>query len=153
MCWRVWRQFLYKMWVCYTAFSLFWICLIFSIIEGFKDRQSNLLAIPSVFPLPRAWAQSLVGEPSSPAEERKKKDRQKYRSHSLPFYLYSFIWLHQVLVVALRIFRYGMKTLSCGMRDLVPWPGIKPWAPALGMWSLSHWTMREVPINFFWFAK
>ena len=145
MCWRVWRQFLYKMWVCYTAFSLFWICLIFSIIEGFKNRQRNLLAIPSAFPLPRAWAQSLVGEPSSPAEERKKKDRQKYWSHSLPLYFYSFIWLHQVLAVALKIFSYGMKTLSCGMRDLVPWPGIKPWAPALGMWSLSHWITREVP--------
>ena len=35
--------------------------------------------------------------------------------------------------------------LSCGMWDQVPWPGIKPRAPALGAWSLSHWTTREVP--------
>ena len=31
------------------------------------------------------------------------------------------------------------------MRDVVPWPGIKPRPPALGTWSLSHWTTREVP--------
>ena len=31
------------------------------------------------------------------------------------------------------------------MWDLVPWPGIKPGPPALGMRSLSYWTTREVP--------
>ena len=31
------------------------------------------------------------------------------------------------------------------MRDVVPWPGIKPRSPALGGQSLSHWTIREVP--------
>ena len=35
--------------------------------------------------------------------------------------------------------------LSCGMGDLVPWPGIEPGPPALGAGSLSHWTTREVP--------
>ena len=43
--------------------------------------------------------------------------------------IYSFIWLHQILVVACGIFelRFGMQdlscsilTLSCGMWDLVP---------------------------------
>ena len=43
---------------------------------------------------------------------------------------YLFIWLHQ--------------DLSCGMWDLVPWPGIEPGLPALGASSLSHWTNREV---------
>ena len=37
-----------------------------------------------------------------------------------------------------------MQTLSCGMWDLPPWPGIKPRPPALGAWRLSHWTTREV---------
>ena len=27
---------------------------------------------------------------------------------------------------------------SCAMRDLVPWPGIKPGSPTLEAWSLSH---------------
>ena len=36
-----------------------------------------------------------------------------------------------------------MWTLSCGMRDLVPWPGIHPGPPALGSWNLSHWIMRS----------
>ena len=31
-------------------------------------------------------------------------------------------------------------------RILVPWPGIKTMPPALGAWSLNHWTTREVPI-------
>ena len=35
--------------------------------------------------------------------------------------------------------------LSCSMRDLVPRPGIEPGPPALGAWSLSPWTTREVP--------
>ena len=33
--------------------------------------------------------------------------------------------------------------LSCGTWDLVPQTGIKPGSPALGVWSLSHWTTRE----------
>ena len=32
--------------------------------------------------------------------------------------------------------------LSCGMQDLVPWPGIEPRAPVLGTCSLSHCTTR-----------
>ena len=32
------------------------------------------------------------------------------------------------------------------MRDLVPRPGIKPGPLALGVWSLTHWTTREVPL-------
>ena len=36
--------------------------------------------------------------------------------------------------------------LSCDLRDLVPWLRIKPGPPALGVWSLSHWTTREIPI-------
>ena len=39
---------------------------------------------------------------------------------------------------------------SCGMWDLIPRPGIEPESPALGVWSLSHRTAREVPIKQFW---
>ena len=46
------------------------------------------------------------------------------------------------LLAACMIFTYGMKTLSCGMWDLVPWPKIEPRPPALGIWSLSHWTRK-----------
>ena len=58
-----------------------------------------------------------------------------------------FIWPHQVLV-AYQVFdhptRCSMQTLSCGMWDLVHWPGTELTPPALGAWSLSHWTTREV---------
>ena len=49
-----------------------------------------------------------------------------------------FIWLCQILVVAHGIF-------SCGMWDLIPWPGIEPGSHALRAQSLSHWISREVP--------
>ena len=40
----------------------------------------------------------------------------------------------------------------CGMRNLVSWPGTEPGPPALGAWSLSHWTTREVPVAFLMMA-
>ena len=58
---------------------------------------------------------------------------------------YLFIWLHWVLIAACRIF-------SCRMRDmwdLVPWSGIEPGSPTLGVQSLGHWTTREVPLLHF----
>ena len=54
------------------------------------------------------------------------------------------MWLHRVLVAAHGIFIAVCGLLRCGMQDLVPWPGIEPWTPALGAWSLNHWTTREV---------
>ena len=35
--------------------------------------------------------------------------------------------------------------MPCGMRHLIPWPGVEPMLPALGTWSLNHWTTRKVP--------
>ena len=58
------------------------------------------------------------------------------------FFFNSFIWLHQVLVVARGIF-------SCGLWNLVPWLWIEPGLPALGMRNFSNWTTREVPVYSF----
>ena len=55
---------------------------------------------------------------------------------------YLFIWLYQVLVVAHGIF-------SCSMWDLVPWPGIEPGPPELGVWSHSRWTTSGVPLSIY----
>ena len=38
--------------------------------------------------------------------------------------LWSLLWHASSSAVACRIFSCGMRTLSCGMWDLVPWPGI-----------------------------
>ena len=38
-------------------------------------------------------------------------------------------------------------TQAC--RILVPQPGIESMPPAVGAWSLNHWTTREVPLHFF----
>ena len=60
-----------------------------------------------------------------------------------------FIWLCSVSVVVHWIsdLRWCIRDL-CSTGDLVPWPGIEPGSPALGTWSLSHWTTREVPGQF-----
>ena len=52
--------------------------------------------------------------------------------------------LRQVLAAARGIFSCGTRTLSCIMRHLLPRPGIKSRHPALRVWSLSHWTTREM---------
>ena len=52
-------------------------------------------------------------------------------------FTHSFIWLCLGLVVICRI-------SDCGMQALVPWPGIESVSPVLGLWSLSHWTTKEV---------
>ena len=60
-------------------------------------------------------------------------------------FIHLFIWLHRVFVAACGIFVVACRIFSCGMWDLVPWPGIKPGPPALGGRSLNCWTTREVP--------
>ena len=45
------------------------------------------------------------------------------------------------------------KPNSCGLWDLVSWPGIKPRLPTLGAQSRRHWTTREVGIKVKWGLK
>ena len=61
----------------------------------------------------------------------------------------SFFQLCQVLVVArtsifIAAYRIFYLFISFSMQGLVPWPGIKPGPPALGVRSLSRWTKRGV---------
>ena len=66
---------------------------------------------------------------------------KKIFSHVLIFiyllFLFILFWLRRIFVVACGL-------LSCGTWDLVPQSGIEPRPPALGVWSLTHWTTREV---------
>ena len=55
----------------------------------------------------------------------------------------------RIFIAACGLFSCGTWTLGCGMWDLVPWPGIEPGPPALGVQSLTHWTTREVPESIF----
>ena len=61
----------------------------------------------------------------------------------------SSLWHAGSLVVACGIFFFSVaacRIFSCGMWDLliVPWPGMEPRPPALGAWSLNHWTTGKV---------
>ena len=85
------------------------------------------------------------------AQTRERKRRMEARWKSQCFVIEYFF-----LAVACGIFNLccdaqdlqcGMQILSFGMWDLVPWLGIEPRPPALGVQSPSHWTSREVPGN------
>ena len=54
-----------------------------------------------------------------------------------------------IFILACGIFSDNIRTLSCGLWDLIPWPGFELGHPALGAQSLSHQTTREVPM--YWF--
>ena len=62
----------------------------------------------------------------------------------------SWLWHlgFSIFFMACKIFIYFF---SCGMWDLVLWPGIELGLPALGGWSLHHWTTREVTLYLCWF--
>ena len=63
-------------------------------------------------------------------------------SHFLQFYFY----LINIDLAALGL-SCSIRTLSLSIWCLVPWPRIKPRDPALGAWSLSHWTTKNVPLS------
>ena len=56
-------------------------------------------------------------------------------------------WRSPVFPGAGRTLSCSTRALSCGMQDLVSWPGMEmePGSLALGLWSLGHWTTREFP--------
>ena len=102
------------------------------------------------------WKNFLISEATvwtwNPEEEKQEKRTVHLSLSFFLIFIYVFVWLCWVLVVACRIFvaacgifSCSIQTLSCSMWDLVPWPGIEPRPPALWAWSLSHWTIREVP--------
>ena len=54
-----------------------------------------------------------------------------YVTSNLVFFFFFLVWLHQVLVLACEVFSCSIQTLSCGLWDLVSWPGLEPWATGL----------------------
>ena len=60
------------------------------------------------------------------------------------------IWYWEVSSFFLSFFKIviylAAPSLSWGMQDLVPRPGIESGLPALGAQSLNYWTTREVPV-------
>ena len=63
---------------------------------------------------------------------------------------------HYILKMCIFIYLFmhmAVPGLSCGMWDLVPQLGIQYGPPDLGIWRLSHWTTRKVPIFFCKYLK
>ena len=73
--------------------------------------------------------------------------RLMFRHHKSPCYHYQYY--HYLSINNMHILFYFLSLfiiflpLHTACRILVPWPGIKPMSPALGTWSLNHWTTRE----------
>ena len=59
------------------------------------------------------------------------------------YYLKYFFWKIMLFLLLLFIFIFWLCRLTCGI--LVPQPGIGPMPPALEVWGLNHWTIRDVP--------
>ena len=55
--------------------------------------------------------------------------------------LWFFLWHVRFSVMACELF------LSCSTWDLISWPETGPGPPALGAWSLGHWTSREALVT------
>ena len=55
--------------------------------------------------------------------------------------------MHMMIVISLSFFFFFI--LPRGMWDLIPPPGVEPVPPALGVWSLNHWSARKVPTVIF----
>ena len=62
------------------------------------------------------------------------------------FHCGMWIFVSFFSAVARGIFSCDIWVLSCNMWDPVPCTGIEPGPTALGAWSSSHWTTREVPV-------
>ena len=72
-----------------------------------------------------------------------------YGSFVFSFFILIFIYLFGCTGSSLCLeesFSCSMWALSCGVWDLVPWPGIIPRPPALGARSLKQLDHQEVPV-------
>ena len=59
-------------------------------------------------------------------------------------------WWSVVCYLPLQLFFFRLLATARGI--LVPWPGIKPMAPAVEVWSLNHWTTGKShsPLHLMW---
>ena len=68
--------------------------------------------------------------------------------------IWTIFWFKVYFFFNIYLFIYvAALGLNCSMWDLVPRAGIKPGPCALEAWSLSHWTIREVPQSLLWIKR
>ena len=106
---------------------------------GWDDPlEKEIAAHSSILPGQSPWKEE-PGGLQSMEFQRGGHDWVPERAAYFYFLILSFIYL------AVPGLSWDVQTLRCGTWDLVCSPGIKPGPSALGAWSLSHWTTREVP--------
>ena len=75
--------------------------------------------------------------------------KMKYFSRNLALFilnLFTYKYLNSFFFFKYLFIYLAAPGFSCGIQDLVPWPGIEPRPSALGVCSLNHWTTGEVPL-------
>ena len=117
-----------------------------------RSTQTGLTVTAGSVGLP--WEAGVAAPSACPFVRQHLDGHLLLSSCVLDFIFYVFIFMHllgctgswlwhsgsSIFLAARGIFSSCMQTLSCSMWELVPWPGIKPWPPALGAWSLSPWS-------------
>ena len=138
-----------SMWALFMALHMYYLINLHShpvrlelaLSPGRRKGQPTPVFLPGEFQDRGAWWAAIYG---SHRVGHNWSDLAAAAAALSPFYLFFntyvclFVWLLCILVVSYRICSYSMW-------DLVPWPGTKPGTRALVVWSLSHWTTREVP--------
>ena len=85
-----------------------------------------------------------------------KGDRQGWtaRSRSCAREIFGSNWISRVCFVNSHLFLFiylAALGLHCGMPTLVPWPGIQPGPPALGVQNLNCWkSLKKLLIDMLW---
>ena len=137
------------LWLCWEDFSLRCLLLLQSVgssdlgLQQFQPPGSRaqarrrLTVLATLRYVGPSWTRDQTGVPC--------RDNECFVVFFYFLKRYLFIWLHWVLVAACGIFSWSIRALSCRMWGLVLGLGIQPEPPALGAWSVSRWTTREIP--------
>ena len=68
---------------------------------------------------------------------------QSVKQISLRSHPMDILYILMVMQLNVYFILFWLHRSACGI--LVPQPGIEPVPPAVEVWSLNHWTIREVP--------
>ena len=127
-----------------------------------QDLRAGCVYVCELFSLGRAGSVSVLVSVSSSGGSNGWFSLRTTSCRMPTSWAFSVIFPQSILLQFAFLFIYlgclccSMQTPSCSMWDLVPWAGFEPGPPALGVQSLSHWTMAEDPVIDFlrqWFSK
>ena len=103
-------------------------------------------------PCSGAWEPQLLKRMRSRACALQQEKPPQWKAYTLQLEKATKPKLNKMLKIPICLFGrvlVAFRIFSCRMWNLVPWLGIEPGSPALGVWRLSPWTTMEVPCPLF----